>query len=378
MNLRLAFMFLLPFLLFSFARAGNTKQSCEDVNYASEMGPVRDQGNMGWCYANASADLLGYYLGVQMTEPISAIQMALVYNYLDQDSALFEGGIVVHTLRNILKPQISSNLVVEQINRGYCPLSLEDWAVKAGKKMTLKDKLYRLSNLHKLYRDGVYDPVKKQAFADQIKMLKEEGSVVGMVDQVKLYDIFEKTKFNEKDFFLYFADLICGNKRKYNNDPQVKVVHRSAEQIMYEKAPSGASVEVTVKNDLFKEMDVLLKDKNIFAINYYSGFLQDSSENPALGEFHTSVVVGRRWVNNQCQYLIRNSWGSACKEPVKSGDKVILGNKYSKHVAECVEGNVWVEQKKLSTYLDSITYINYGEDMFKKISPKHDPFANLN
>ena len=35
--------------------------SCYFIDKIPEMGPVRDQGNMGWCYANVAADLLGYH-----------------------------------------------------------------------------------------------------------------------------------------------------------------------------------------------------------------------------------------------------------------------------------------------------------------------------
>ncbi|MBI3565836.1 MAG: hypothetical protein HY079_11610, partial [Elusimicrobia bacterium] len=31
-----------------------------DVDLARELGPVRDQRDIGWCYANAVADILGW------------------------------------------------------------------------------------------------------------------------------------------------------------------------------------------------------------------------------------------------------------------------------------------------------------------------------
>jgi hypothetical protein len=49
-------------------------KSCGDVDLRGDkLGPVRNQGERGWCYANTAADLLSYALG----EPTSAFATAL-------------------------------------------------------------------------------------------------------------------------------------------------------------------------------------------------------------------------------------------------------------------------------------------------------------
>jgi hypothetical protein len=60
---------------------------------------------------------------------------------------------------------------------------------------------------------------------------------------------------------------------------------------------------------------------------------------------HASTVIGRRLnpKTNQCEYLIKNSWGNECPKKSK---------------IECIDGNLWVEKDVLKNSLSAVSFIS--------------------
>ncbi|OUS00195.1 hypothetical protein A9Q84_03150 [Halobacteriovorax marinus] len=59
---------------------------------------------------------------------------------------------------------------------------------------------------------------------------------------------------------------------------------------------------------------------------------------------HASAIIGRKFENGSCKFLIRNSWGKSCRGISKD--------------IECDEGNMWIEQGKLEESLISVSRIH--------------------
>ena len=95
----------------------------------------------------------------------------------------------------------------------------------------------------------------------------------------------------------------------------------------------------------FQSMNKQLDQKRIVGIDYDSRLLTDSSNSSvSLSELHTSAIVGRRWSENQnqCQYLVRDSYGKQCN--------------YDSNY-ECLGGMVWIDEAKIYSNLTSFVYI---------------------
>lgn len=80
---------------------------------------------------------------------------------------------------------------------------------------------------------------------------------------------------------------------------------------------------------MLEKWDKLLEKENPqpIGINYNSGVLKNKK-----GGGHASLVVGRRWKNNRCEYLVHNSWGKSC----------------SKYPWECEDGRIWIPGETLA------------------------------
>lgn len=61
-------------------------------------------------------------------------------------------------------------------------------------------------------------------------------------------------------------------------------------------------------------------------------------------EAHSSIIIGRRKFEGQCQFLIRNSWGSSCFY-------------YENRKCEKVGGQVWIDQKELADHIFNTTVV---------------------
>ena len=66
-------------LIFATLSARVSAQSCSDINLVSEIGPVRDQGHTGTCYAFTAADLLSHKYRGQFPLGFSPIAIAFWY-----------------------------------------------------------------------------------------------------------------------------------------------------------------------------------------------------------------------------------------------------------------------------------------------------------
>jgi hypothetical protein len=61
------------FLTISFSLTAAPHESCEPVDLSNRFGPVRDQGDTGWCGSFVVADLLTYQLGVRISAASTGI-----------------------------------------------------------------------------------------------------------------------------------------------------------------------------------------------------------------------------------------------------------------------------------------------------------------
>ncbi|MBL7557843.1 MAG: hypothetical protein JNM24_18585 [Bdellovibrionaceae bacterium] len=88
--------YVLTLLSANFVYADQTldERSCTDVDVSDQLGPIRNQGNIGWCYANVAADLLTFrYQDELQGKQASAGYVAITFNQYTKFKANEDAGL---------------------------------------------------------------------------------------------------------------------------------------------------------------------------------------------------------------------------------------------------------------------------------------------
>lgn len=299
-------------LNFALAFQPTPKAACDTRDLRRFLGPVRNQGDLDWCYANAAADLLQFAVGSQ--EAASATYLALLYNHAWEDSPIAVGGNVKRTLQEVLNSK-----------EGYCTQTRENYIFRAQQKTTLKQKLRKFRDLK-----TAYDQKNQLEFEKLYSELSTPGSILNELDKKEFLNLLQNSE--PENVFVNFADYTCGeqNKRPINREFVIK------------ELDSGAGA------DLLRKLHQLLSQNQIASMSFNATFLRrDVGE---LNDFmfrHASVVAGRRWNDKtaRCEILVRNSWGATC-DPYRS-------------LVSCDQtdpGNIWVREEILEQTILGVTF----------------------
>jgi len=306
--------------------------SCTPVDLRSRLPHIRNQGNMGWCFANAAADLLSYHYRDQIShdprfrgEGVSAIYAAFSYNqWFSFSEFMSEGGAI-------------GAGVVATLGNGFCPQWQDDQAMTKGLgQLKLKEKLKYLSELKELYNDG-----KIQELNNRLDELEKKESIVSLVPRAELFRVMSES--SDREFPMNFANLVCG---PYKIQPDHLALVMNYKKIRSFTGFAENLFRLLVQAEpwdshLIRRIDEQLDQENIVGISYFSSMLTElngKKDGP-----HASVIVGRRYNDKtrQCEYIVRNSWGT--------------GNPGYKHPSE--GGSIFVGEDILSRNLYRVTFI---------------------
>lgn len=269
---------------------------CSPVDLRRTLGPVRDQQDLGWCYAFTAADLMSQalrqdktrVLGLNesgaMRDDVSAMQMAHEYQRTTGQSlntAQSDGGVVQRALDSAFqRAQVCS----------------ESELSSAGGAAGAALAQFRNSQARR-FDPGHFDMDRANRAAAEELIARACRRAIGTMH----------------------------------------VVNVSQYQRAADPAYGGQAL-----NDRFRRaIDTALGQGRIAGISYRN-FLQGTD---GLHGRHASSIVGRKMINGECQYMIRNSWGLSCEpyhEPYKS---------------RCRAGHVWVTEKELMANVFAVDYI---------------------
>ncbi|MFS4457658.1 C1 family peptidase [Bdellovibrio sp. HCB2-146] len=268
--------------------------SCKPVDMSAELGPVRDQDSLGWCYAFAASDLLSY----KTKQRISAADIALTYNknfendisrVMGAKESSFEGGV----FRSAIAAATEKGLCLEK------DLPSEDNAnANLETNLNLIDKLRRGSD-------------RKNALA----CAEVRTAAKALFPNLDFDDVRKIALTTvDKDIVQKMADKSCQKRIKV--DAQVE------------------SVASWDKQEIAEGIDKNLDQTNPVAIAYDAEVLSFPKSKYGVPN-HGSVIAGRRFneKTGQCEYLLRNSWGRGC---------------FSYHSGyECKDGQIWIPKPSL-------------------------------
>jgi hypothetical protein len=320
---------------------GSSPQTCSDVDLRSEIGPIRDQGDIGWCFANASADLLTFhYRHILLGEQVSAGYLAIAYNNLWSAwrKPTESGGFVSAT-------------TYQAIRDGLCPREAETVLLSHGIEKGLSEKLNFLTELKTRY-DG-------SGFRATYKWIHQQAEAAKALDspllQMPVADLEELlASSTPKNFLKNFADHFCQNR--INGLPKdfvwtdpVAWFHDSP-QIEFDETPHLEAITPVMQNWALKDLHHQLDRSNIVAVDYFPQFFDRPIATPVdtNGSTHASIIAGRRWNKEakRCELLLRNSWGTGCH----------YKNPELQAPGYCDGGNLWIPEKDFAKYLTGVVY----------------------
>lgn len=303
----------------SAAAFGADERHCTSVDMREALGPNRDQGNMGWCYANTTADLLSYRFRDELRgERVSSGYIALAFNHTYFQQPNSEGGNV----------WLAAYMAQRE---GVCLEDVEEKILSSGPRFKLKQKLSGL-----LYLKQHFDETDGQSLdGDLAKYYGKYDSALLTMPRGDLRRLF---KFSSRhNVAKKFADYMCRGQKVFPD----KVTNTYVDsRWLYLGSTRPLLLQIHHQLDL----------ANIIGINYYADFFDyDNAPKTPEGR-HASSIVGRRWNKEKktCELLIRNSWGDRC-----TGYKAAS----LKEPGVCDKGNIWVSEKVLGKYLTSIVWL---------------------
>ncbi|HEX7672728.1 MAG TPA: C1 family peptidase [Bdellovibrio sp.] len=294
------------------------KQCTKKDNRDDSLGPIRNQGEVGWCYAFTAADLISH----KLKKRISALDIAYHFNQKDLGTlsaklkARMNSGNITgknnFALETTSEGGLTSPAIHYEAEKGAClEADLPSDDTDMSNLKTSLDDLQRLK--YQMQKDsgmcqfGNY----RQSFA------RFPALSIPQILQTA-YDS------DYSDMMVKLADKNCSGKRI-----SMKGIETADVLVSDDKT----------RADAFATIDKALDHQSIAGIGYYADVLGSDASGS-----HASSIVGRRYNSKtqQCEYLIRNSWGDEFDEssPMENED-----------------GYYWVPKTNLAPMLSDVTVI---------------------
>lgn len=323
---------MLAFPAMALAYQPTSEQSCSPIDLrSSQLGDVRNQKDVSWCYAFSASDMLGH--AHDTSERVSAADVAIGYN--QSALGLFVRWMDVNVInrtdgvRRASAHQTGFNKVAldRAMKAGWCPESVfpsEAWTkkIRVGSRwreesVPLAEAMLDIAVLHRKRKDLTASNIPYYYSFKNV----DAGTFVQLLQPKQL-----------AKFYFGLRTTVCRDDRvPFDNHPKVKMVIKNPKVLarISEQLEAGRLVGLDY-------------DSRILKSRTHRGF--------SIGELHTSPIVGRRWnaERKSCEFLIRNSYGTACSD------------RYDPNM-DCEEGHLWLDESEIFTSMTSIVYMLSGK-----------------
>lgn len=305
-------------------------QSCSSVDIRARMPQVRNQGETGWCYAFAAADLLSFHTG----EPVSAIDLAVRtqarLGTAEHRASLRQRGpeCYLPLADADTGGEVADAMTTAIQHGGYC----SEADIPATENFV--EHIKTLENLRR--RTGTIrrtSPEARQALA----------SLFPNRDVDQMADIFARSRVQDWRVYQDLARRACANNRKpVRNPPQIRSIETTS------------SAE---KQRAQRVMDRLLTQGQPVAYSAYFVFQGDSvfMDRYRSSDAHAMTIVGREWNprTGACEYIVRNSYGTGCNYDWQQNGRTISESPY-----RCENGHIWVPESVLMSAMMQVDWID--------------------
>lgn len=322
----------------AFTYCEKPKDLSGDIDFSSEVGPIKDQDSIGWCYAYTAADLLNQYLyknkntkhGSDATQTVSPVSIALLYNQFGNKPSYHCQTDVPNVSSSLLKNYQETHsfdkggaicdALMVAITKKVClegQMRSGDFSYVETPRCNLKNGC-RLDKLLNQLTDKSSESF-SCADHEAIKLLLpgiKEDTVWQILDQANRNDILDKLRNINCKFSV---------KQSHTPLPQLYNVDLDSTSFDFKK---GRYILENKNENLFKILNTKLAEGKAVSISYFSNFLVSKKskhkKNPSkhirnseeeVPGLHASTVVGARFnkINCELEYKIKNSWGTGCK-----------------------------------------------------------------
>lgn len=277
-------------------------ESCSDVMVETKFMPKNNnQGNLNWCFAWTAADLLSTF----EEEPLSAYDVALQYH---NHEAIRDESIKKYT-------DVGGNdgaaLIVALQGKGLCLESQTNYT--GGDWEKLSAMIEELSDPDKTLIETICE-----------QGLRRKEPFDELSNQI--IKILNKLSGDKKMAAL--LDVTCGDRHQFKN--KYGVGTRAIENFSQDK--------------IMDKLDALLTKKSPAAVAYDVDLIMSPADYKGVEANHSSTIIGRRFnkETNQCEYLIKNSWGDRCPR---------------RATVACTNGNYWVPRDTLKNNVFEINWL---------------------
>lgn len=288
---------------------------------------VRDQNNVGWCYAVAAAELVSAEEG----RCYSTAAFAIAYN---------EAGVLSSARKKLYDYDDTKKEVVEE--GGFISFSLEsaqkhpvclecDLPLRDFKIATVPEKYRSYLGLLRWIRESATEAMDAPAFVE--KHYTDIKQFFPKLEKPEIIEILDESRDGSAVHALFMATLESGEK--ISSDYKVS------------RFLNMFSASHKDRSEMIELMDRWLQLGKVVGLSYNAYYLKYDFPSKHLGQGgHASTVVARRFndESGSCEYLVRNSWGDSCDGYNSSLD--------------CEKGNIWLPEHRMFQAIKGVTRVS--------------------
>ena len=315
----LVILFALP-SSFAFKYIPTHQNSCKDLDFRTLFPmKIRNQGELGWCYAHAAADYLQFTY--QLPVQLSAADIAINYSKSSWSKFVTLMSHIFSKETRGQPPQtgIIKGAVSRILSQGYCAeeaLPSDFWTkvdTKTGEKTQeeILQSIFDSQSLQKMILAGNYTS------GDQLPYYFEFKHV----NQNQFFDLLQNS--SASTFLLHLRNLACAGERK--------------------PFPGTIALNFQIRtNHVFQNMNASFDRGMPVTMDFFDTILTDYDQvQRSPSSLHTVLLYGRKYdpENEECSYLIKNSHGESCTA-------------YDPKIP-CDHGYLWLPESKLFPVMTS-------------------------
>lgn len=303
--MRSSLLFLLLFLSFHAFGNETINNSCEEKMVSTVNMPKNNvQGNLDWCFAWTSTELLSFYEEI----PLSSYDLALQYH---NHGDLRDESVKDYT--NVGGDNAIALYVAIQSSKGLCREDQTNFTNSDWKK---------LSELFK----KLSSPKKKL-----MQVICQEE----LIDTQPFVDL-------DADVLLILNQLSQDKKVAALLDVTCKERHR----LKHRYGVGSRDIEKFPASKLIDKLDEMLTKKEPATVVIDFELIKNASESTSNDDNHAATIIGKRpnELTGECEYLLKYTGGDKC--PNKK--KIDL---------ECVDGNFWIPKKTLEKNIFRVDWL---------------------
>lgn len=350
---------MLTVTLFFFTALTMAQDRCErpirTIDMASEVGPIKDQDGIGWCYAFSAADLLNQHLyrnvhtrhGTDEDYTVSPTSLAVLYNRYGRERAESFRITPVRGGRGGLPTQGTTGLLADGGRAGV----LLDIAFEHPICLERQFRSTDLAHIPTATCDGpdgegsncglintlraIYNPNRRAPATSRRVICEQLESAQSLFPGLSEEFILNALRTLRSDQILpALINRSCRFRRQIS-DPHPRIRAFEVENYTSTLNPRTGRYDLASHNrQLFTEMDQALRSGKVVSASIFPQFLQKANPvhatrppteatttDPARrdrgwkeGSTHAVTVVGMRTNPKTCEveYKIKNSWGRGC------------------------------------------------------------------